>query len=311
MYNSFQGLMICKNDRGSSEMRMGISGLTKVYGLFGDPVEHSLSPIMQNTAFQALGLDCVYLPFLVQSKDIAGAVQAVRALHLGGVNLTIPHKERVLPYLDEVEKEAEFIGAVNTIVNRNGRLCGYNTDAPGFLASLKAAGFDPSGKNAVILGAGGAARAVSFALAKKGARGIYIFNRRVEKAEKLAADLKAAYQVPTFSGDLSSDLAASLKDAELLVNATPVGMYPNHTSRPLFTRKQLHQGLLVCDLIYNPLRTRLLEEAEAAGCRILNGVGMLVWQGALAFQLWTGKKAPAALMEEAVLKALRGKDRDG
>ncbi|MDR9757915.1 MAG: shikimate dehydrogenase [Thermoanaerobacterales bacterium] len=284
---------------------MGIKGMTKVYGLFGDPVEHSLSPIMQNTAFQALGLDCVYLPFLVQSKDIGSAVQAVRALHLGGVNLTIPLKERVLPYLDEVEKEAEFIGAVNTIVNRNGRLCGYNTDAPGFLASLKAAGFNPSGKNTVILGAGGAARAVSFALAQGGAAGINILNRSVEKAEKLAQDLKAAYQVPTGVGDLSSDLAAALKGAELLVNATPVGMYPNHTSAPLLTRNQLHQRLLVCDLIYNPLQTRLLEEAEAANCRFLSGVGMLVWQGALAFQLWTGEKPPAALMEEAVLKALK------
>ncbi len=290
---------------------MGISGLTKVYGLFGDPVEHSLSPIMHNTAFQALGLDCVYLPFLVQSSDIAGAVQAIRALHLGGVNLTIPHKERVLPYLDEVEKEADLIGAVNTIVNRDGRLCGYNTDAPGFLASLKTAGFHPSGKKAVILGAGGAARAVSFALAREGARKIYIFNRTVEKAEKLAAELKASYQLLTSPGDLSSDLAAALKDAELLVNATPVGMYPNHTSRPLLTREQLHQGLLVCDLIYNPMQTKLLDEAQAAGCRILNGVGMLVWQGALAFQLWTGKKAPAALMEEAVLKVLKGKDGDG
>ncbi|HHW28267.1 MAG TPA: shikimate dehydrogenase [Syntrophomonadaceae bacterium] len=290
---------------------MGISGLTKVYGLFGDPVEHSLSPIMHNTAFQALGLDCVYLPFLVKSKDIASAVQAVRALHLAGVNLTIPLKECVLPYLDEVEKEAELIGAVNTMINRDGRLCGYNTDAPGFLAALKAAGFNPSGKNAVILGAGGAARAVSFALAQEGVRGIHIFNRSVEKAEKLAADLNAAYQFPTTAGDLSSDLAAALKGAELLVNATPVGMYPNHNAEPLLTRNQLHQGLLVCDLIYNPLQTRLLKEAEAAGCRFLNGVGMLVWQGALAFQLWTGEKAPAALMEEAVLKALKGEDKDG
>ncbi len=290
---------------------MRIKGLTKVYGLFGDPVEHSLSPIMHNTAFQALGLDCVYLPFLVKSKDIGSAVQAVRALHLAGVNLTIPLKEHVLPYLDEVEKEAEHIGAVNTIVNRDGRLCGYNTDAPGFLASLKAAGFDPSGKNAVILGAGGAARAVSFALAKVGAARINIYNRSVEKAEKLAADLNAAYRLPTAAGDISSDLAAALEGAELLVNATPVGMYPDHRSAPLLSRKQLHQGLLVCDLIYNPLQTRLLDEAEAAGCRVLNGVGMLVWQGALAFQLWTGKKAPAALMEEAVLKALKGEDEDG
>ncbi|NLH28326.1 MAG: shikimate dehydrogenase [Syntrophomonadaceae bacterium] len=290
---------------------MGIKGSTKVYGLFGDPVKHSLSPVMQNTAFQALGLDCVYLPFLVQSNDIANAVQAVRALHLAGVNLTIPLKERVLPYLDEIEKEAELIGAVNTIVNRNGRLCGYNTDAPGFLASIRAAGFNPSGKNAVILGAGGAARAVSFALAKAGAAGINIFNRGVEKAERLAQDLNAAYRLPTATGDLSSDLAAALEGAELLVNATPVGMYPNHTSAPLLTRNQLHQGLLVCDLIYNPLQTRLLEEAEAAGCRFLNGVGMLVWQGALAFQLWTGRKAPVALMEEAVLKAMETEDRDG
>lgn len=284
---------------------MQIGGMTKVFALFGDPVGHSLSPIMHNIAFQDLGMDCCYVTYLVHKEDIRAAVQAVRALHLGGVNLTIPHKESVLPYLDEVQEDAKLIGAVNTIVIRNGCLSGYNTDAPGFIASLKSTGFDTNGKRVVIMGAGGAARAVAFALAKDGAAKIDIFNRSLEKAEKLAQDLLQAYSLFVGVGEMNTSLIKTLKSADLLINATPVGMYPNHMSASILTREQLHSGLMVCDLIYNPLKTRLLEEAEAAGCRILSGVGMLVWQGAIAFQLWTGREAPVDLMKDAVLKALK------
>lgn len=284
---------------------MRIGGMTKVFALFGDPVGHSLSPIMQNTAFQALGMDCCYVTYLVHKEDLSAAVQAVRALHLGGVNLTIPHKESVLQYLDEVQEDAQLIRAVNTIVNRDGCLFGYNTDAPGFLASLKSTGFDPNGKRVLIIGAGGAARAAAFALAKDGAARIDIFNRSSEKAEKLAQDLLQVYRLSAGAREANTSLIKSLKSADLLINATPVGMYPNHRSEPLLTREQLHPGLLVYDLIYNPLKTRLLEEAEAAGCRVLSGLEMLVWQGVKAFQLWTGREAPVDLMQDAVLQAFK------
>ena len=284
---------------------MPVSGSTKVFALFGDPVTHSLSPVMQNRAFRALGLDCCYVPFHVCSGELAAAVAAVRALNLGGVNLTIPHKEQVLSYLDEVDQEALLIGAVNTIVNRNGFLCGYNTDASGFLASLLSLGFDPLGKRAVILGAGGAARAVSFALAGRGVSQIDICNRSLEKAEHLARDLTKGTKVDVRVRDLSTSFMKVLQDAELLVNTTPVGMYPHHQVKPLVMKEELHPGLLVCDLVYNPIQTRLLEEAALVGCSVLSGVGMLAHQGAFAFQLWTGREAPADLMQDVVEEALR------
>jgi shikimate dehydrogenase len=283
--------------------KMMVSGSTKVFALFGDPVTHSLSPLMQNTAFKALKLDCCYLPFLVRRESLAEAVSAVRALNLGGVNLTIPHKERVLSYLDEVDEEARVIGAVNTVVNRDGYLCGYNTDAPGFLASLKSVGFDAKGKRVVVMGAGGAARAAVFALVHQGISHIYICNRNTSRGEMLARDLRKAGAAVGVS-DYGVSFSEALKNADLLVNATPVGMYPNHKENPIIMRDQLHPRLLVCDLVYNPPQTRLLEEAAAAGCDVLNGVGMLAHQGALAFQLWTGKKAPVDLMHRAVLDAL-------
>lgn len=337
---------------------MIISGSTKVYALFGNPVTHSRSPLMQNTAFRMLKIDAVYLPFLVNRDGLADAVKAIRVLNLGGVNLTIPHKESVFPYLDEVDEEARMIGAVNTVVNRDGYLCGYNTDAPGFLVSLKRAGFDLKGKRVVLMGAGGAARAVAVALVLHGVSKIHICDINTKRGEILAHDLcragagtgtdtiaraetrnevgsktgagsgsgsEAKTRAGVGSGsdsvtgvgtgavaviDLSDDgisFSEALRNADLLVNATPVGMYPHHQEKPIVRREQLHPGLLVCDLVYNPLQTRLLEEAAAAGCGVLNGVGMLAHQGALAFQLWTGRKAPVDSMERAVLEALQRK----
>ena len=166
-----------------------INGSTKIYGIIGDPVAHSLSPLMQNRAFAACGLDCCYVPFRVDAAGLPAAVAAVRALGLGGVNVTIPHKERVVAYLDEVDRSAAMIGAVNTIVNRDGRLIGYNTDGAGWLASLHEGGFDPGGRRVVLLGAGGAARAVSSVMVQSGIRSLAIFDVIGSKAEKLAADL--------------------------------------------------------------------------------------------------------------------------
>lgn len=288
--------------------KMLVSGSTKVFALFGDPVMHSLSPLMQNTAFKILELDACYIPLLVHSGDLAEAVKAVRALNFGGVNLTIPHKEKVLSYLDEVDEEAKLIGAVNTVVNRNGYLYGYNTDASGFLASLQSLGFDPKGKRVVVMGAGGAARAVAVTLALQGASRIHICNRSTRRGEILAQDLCRVGAAVDVS-DYGVSCSEALKYADLLINATPVGMYPNHKENPIIMSDQLHPRLLVCDLVYNPPQTMLLKEAAAVGCGVLNGVGMLAHQGALAFQLWTGRKAPVDLMQGVVLDALKDENR--
>ncbi|NPV28498.1 MAG: shikimate dehydrogenase [Firmicutes bacterium] len=284
-----------------------ITGQTKVFALFGDPVLHSLSPVMQNKAFAFHGLPCCYVPFRVRKEDLQTAVAAIRALGLGGVNVTIPHKEQVISYLDEVDREARLIGAVNTILNQNGRLIGYNTDGAGFLLSLRAeADFAPEGKHVVVLGAGGGARAVAFALALEGARTLRIFNRNPERAQALAGDLHRATGCDVEAGALREDLlSAALARADLLVHASPVGMYPHHDEAPLVDPCLLRPGLVVCDLVYNPPRTRLLKEAAARGCRVVGGIGMLVHQGALAFEIWTGLQAPVAIMRAVVEESLR------
>jgi shikimate dehydrogenase len=282
---------------------MLISGSTKVFALFGDPVTHSLSPIMQNAAFKALQLDCCYVPFLVREGSLAAAVKAVRELNLGGVNITIPHKEKVLAYLDQVDEGALQIGAVNTIVNRDGYLFGYNTDASGFLASLRSVDFEPNGKRVVVMGAGGAARAAAVALVHEGVSWIDISNRSIKRAELLADDLRKM-GADVGLCDYGVCFFEAVQNADLLVNATPVGMYPDHEDDPIIMKERLHSRLLVCDLVYNPPQTRLLREAAAVGCSVINGVGMLVHQGALAFELWTGRKAPVDLMQRAVIDSL-------
>ena len=283
-----------------------INGNTRVYGIIGDPVAHSLSSLMQNRAFGVCGLNCCYVPFQVDAGGLPAAVTAVRVLGLGGVNVTIPHKERVLEYLDELDRSAALIGAVNTIVNRGGRLFGHNTDGAGFLASMHEGGFDPGGRRVVLLGAGGAARAVAFVMTQSGIGSLAIFDVIGSKAEKLAADLAPVASCLIAAGELaSSDLPEALAEADLLVNASPVGMFPNQEARPPVDPRQLTAGTLVYDLVYNPLRTKLISEAEARGCRVLSGAGMLVYQGAIAFELWTGRRAPVETMRQVLEQALQ------
>ncbi|HAA89345.1 MAG: Shikimate dehydrogenase [Thermoanaerobacterales bacterium 50_218] len=285
---------------------MVITGKTRVYGLFGDPVGHSLSPLMQNTAFAFYDFPCCYVPFQVKREDLSVAVASIRALGMGGVNITIPHKEKVLAHLDQVDKEAELIGAVNTVVNRDGLLVGYNTDGAGFIRSLQEeAGFDPEGKKVVLLGAGGAARAVAFALALRGIGFLWIFNRTPARAQLLAQDVAEKTGCQTIGAGLEAELVRNaLEQAQLLVHASPVGMYPHHDEEPLIDPLLLPPEVLVCDLVYNPPRTRLLSGAAERGCRVLSGLGMLVYQGALAFELWTGKKAPVSLMRSVLEEQL-------
>jgi shikimate dehydrogenase len=257
---------------------------------------------MHNAAIAALNLPYIYIPFSVLPEDIGPAIRSLIPLGIRGVNLTIPHKERVLPFLDEISTEAQAVGAVNTVHNENGRLIGYNTDGEGFSGPLKARGFNPHGKRAVLLGAGGSARSVLYRLAKDGAK-ITIVNRTAERASRLANEIGSAVQGATIDWlDLNdtAGLKESLEGAELLVNTTSVGMSPLCDAIPPIPLESLHPGLLVVDLIYNPIETRLLSEARARGAETLNGVPMLVYQGAASFEKWTGAYPPVDVMQKAV-----------
>ncbi|MEO2241801.1 MAG: shikimate dehydrogenase [Euryarchaeota archaeon] len=279
---------------------------TKVVGLVGHPVEHSLSPPMHNAAFRELGLNYVYVAFDVPERELETAIMGAQSLGIVGLNVTIPHKERALRVCDTVDRDAELIGAVNTLRFRERRVEGYNTDGEGFLRALKEeVDFDPEGVKAVILGAGGAARAVTFKLATEGADELVIANRTYERGERLARELEEKTGVRARAVELDREvLREELRDARLLVDATPVGMHPNEDEPPLVTAREMHEDLIVNDLVYNPPRTRLLEEAERAGATPVDGLGMLVHQGALAFELWTGREAPVDVMREAVLERL-------
>ncbi|MDD4859868.1 MAG: shikimate dehydrogenase [Dehalococcoidales bacterium] len=281
-----------------------VTGRTRVCGLIGDRVEHSVSPMMHGAAFRKLGLDYVYVTFKVMPESLPEAVAGMRALNIRGLNVTIPHKIAVMGLLDEVDTHARGIGAVNTIVNDNGVLKGYNTDAPGFLRALREAGVEPAGKKILILGAGGAARGICYALAESGAR-LVILNRQVERATALARSLAPVARESVEALPLhETSLQNEIKDADILVNATSVGMTPD-IDHSLVPAHLLHDKLVVFDIIGIPARTKLFQEAAAAGARTIAGLEMLVWQGALSFELWTGQSAPFELMHREAQKALQ------
>ena len=281
-----------------------ITGKTRVYGLIGDPVGHSMSPAMHNAAFEKLGLDYVYLPFRVSPEALGAAVDGLRALNVRGFNVTIPHKVKIIPLLDGLDPSAEKTGAVNTIVNNGGELRGYNTDAGGFLRALRDGGAEPAG-NIIVLGAGGASRAVCHILAEHGAS-LTILNRLQELdwaealAEHIADDLRVSIRVMELN---DHNLGTALEGADILINATSVGMSPDSEATPV-PQGLLRPGLTVFDIVYNPRQTRLLREAGAAGARTIAGVDMLAWQGALAFEKWTGQPAPLDLMRAEAVRLL-------
>ncbi len=249
-------------------MRHIISGKTRICGLIGDPVEHSMSPAMQNAAFRELGLDYVYVPFRVKSEELGKAIEGMRALNIRGLNVTMPHKVAVIQFLDKLDPLAEKIGAVNTIVNDDGVLTGYNTDATGFLQALLERGIEPEGKNVVILGAGGASRAISFILAERGAS-LVILNRALELdwAEELARRISQTFDKEVKALELNREnLSQSSGQSRYLVNATSVGMSPKTDETPV-PADLLSPDLIVYDIVYNPMKTRLLREAEAVGAR--------------------------------------------
>lgn len=265
-----------------------------------------MSPAMHNAAFREVGLDYIYMAFRVKREELGKAIDGMRALNIKGLNVTIPHKVAVLPFLDKLDSLAEQIGAVNTIVNNDGVLTGYNTDAGGFLQALLARGIEPEGKQVVILGAGGASRAISFILAQRGAK-LTILNRQLELdwAEELARRIAQVFKREVAALALNrKNLSAVLGKADILVNTTSLGMSPNTEATPLET-DLLRSGLTVFDIVYNPIKTRLLREAEAAGAETIGGLDMLVWQGVLAFEMWTGRKAPRELMKTEAIKILQ------
>lgn len=275
---------------------------TKLVGLFGHPVSHSQSPLMHNAAFAEAGLSFAYAAFDVHPEDLEEAVEGIRALGIKGVNVTIPHKVAVMPMLDEVDPLAKKIGAVNTIVNVDGRLIGYNTDGLGYVRSLvEDTKIELEKQVVTILGAGGAARAVAFTLAEHGVKEIRIINRSREKALFLAEHVGTIVPTKVVEQDAGQEAIA---DSTLLINTTSIGMFPNVQDMPV-PAEWLHGELVVSDLIYNPLETRLLREARSIGATVHSGVGMFVNQGALAFELWTGQAAPSDKMRAVVLEQLK------
>ncbi len=285
-----------------------VRGETRILGVFGHPVEHSLSPQMHNAALTRLGLSFVYVPFRVRPEALDVALGSLPALGIVGVNLTIPHKERALGMVDEVTDEAREVGAINTVNCVDGRLVADNTDGRGFYAPLVEAGFDARGRTALVLGAGGAARSVVFRLAREGVATILLANRSLERAERLAAAVaEAGYRacrIRTLALDDWEALEQSMRGTDLLVHTTRVGMYPDVDEIPPVPLDALHPGIFVYDLVYNPMETRLLAEARARGCTVMSGIKMLVYQGAAAFEWWTGIWPPTDVMEAAVVDNL-------
>jgi shikimate dehydrogenase len=278
--------------------------MTSHVGIIGYPLGHSVSPAFQQAAFDHLGLDVIYERWATPPENLAARLQQLRQNDHLGANVTVPHKENVLPLLDAIDPLANRIGAVNTIVNRDGRLHGHNTDAEGFLRSLREeAHFDPTAKRILIVGAGGAARAVAFALADAKTARILVANRTQERAQRLVQAVVSATDAPITSAGLPP--TNTTEGFDLIVQCTSLGMKsgPNDGQAPPIA-DLISPDTLVCDLVYNPLETPLLRVARGRGASVLGGLGMLVYQGAAAFNLWTGREAPVDIMYAAAQRAL-------
>ncbi|CAM4267373.1 shikimate dehydrogenase [Paenibacillus tarimensis] len=276
---------------------------TTVYGVIGDPIRHSKSPVMMNRAFRETGVNGIYAAFHVKTEQLGGFIQGVRAMGIRGINVTIPHKVDIMKHLDAIDDSAKAAGAVNTIVNDNGQLTGYNTDGIGYVRSLKEeAEPELAGRRIVLLGAGGAARGILHALLKEQPASITIVNRTVERAMELAGSAAAEADIRAVG---QHGAEAVCRKADIIINTTSVGMAPLTEGVPMDIQPGwIRSGAVASEIIYNPMKTRFLQEAEQAGCRIHGGLGMFINQGAYAFEYWTGKPAPVAAMRETVLEAL-------
>ena len=306
-----------------------ISGKTQLIGLIGWPVSHSFSPAMHNAALAQLGLDWVYVPLPVRPDEVKTAVLALPTLNFRGVNVTVPYKQAVMPFLDEIEVGAQAIGAVNTIVvNKDERrgarsegpevksegritqlsnyqLHGHNTDWTGFLADLAEHGVETEGRDCIVLGAGGSARAVVHALGQKGAR-VHLLARRMKQAAEVVNAIGSSRLTAAPLSDLAK-VAANMT-APLIVNSTPLGTMPNVNSSVWPDELPFPPQAILYDLVYNPRETKLMQQAQAAGCQAINGLGMLIHQGAEAFRLWTGQQPDVAVMHDTIWRRIYGKD---
>lgn len=286
---------------------MEISGRTKVCGVIGDPIEHTLSPLIHNAAFKHLKLDFVYVAFRVRREELESAVKGIRSLGIHGLNVTMPHKNVIIKYLDEIDSTAKLIGSVNTVLNDNGKLVGFNTDGIGALKALKENQVNLDEKKLLLLGAGGAARAIAFQLAPE-VDELRILNRDGEKAEQLAKILKDKFGNKIVGGKLSATLLREwLMDACILVNATSVGMHPDQ-DQTLVDRGWLKPDMTVMDIVYNPLETRLIRDAKSVGAKVVYGTEMLVFQGAASFEIWCNRPAPVEVMRKVILRSIQKED---
>jgi shikimate dehydrogenase len=273
---------------------------SELVGVFGQPVAENPTIVMQEAGFKALGLNWRYLNLEVAPKDLAVAMKGLRAMNFRGINLTIPHKVAVLKYLDDIAEDAKLIGAVNTVVRKGGKLIGENTDGKGFLKSLRDdAKVNPKGKKVVLLGAGGAARAIAVELALAGAAHITIVNRSVGRAKPLVSLINKKTKAKASFAPWNKTYSVP-SDTDVVVNATSIGLYPKVKEKPNIDYNSLSPVMVVCDVIPNPPDTPFLQEARKRSAKTLDGLGMLVYQGAIGFKLWTGKDAPVAEMKRAL-----------
>ncbi|MBC1723615.1 shikimate dehydrogenase [Listeria seeligeri] len=285
-------------------MENRISGSTRLLSLIGTPVDHSKSPIMYNYSFQKAGLDYAYLAFDIPVTKVADAINAIKTFNLRGSNVTMPCKSEVLKYMDDLSPAARMIGAVNTIINEDGKLTGHITDGLGFASNLRDSGVTVAGKKMTIIGAGGAATAIQVQSALDGAKEIAIFNIKddfYQKAKQTVASIKQ--EVPNcivriYDLNDTEKLYAEIATSDILVNATLVGMHPYESETPVKDATVFHKNLIVADVVYNPKKTKLMLDAEAAGCKTVGGLGMLLWQGAEAYKLFTGEDMPVEEVKE-------------
>lgn len=277
--------------------------MKKIYAVIGDPIAHSMSPAIHNDAFNENKIDAEYLAFHVKPDGLEDAVKGMKALGISGFNITIPHKETIIPLLDEVDELAKAIGAVNTVMNQDGRLVGYNTDGPGYIKALEEELTDElTAKKTLIIGAGGAARAIYFTLVKEGVKQVDIANRTKERAVHLISECPYEKNSRAFT---MAEAEQRIAEYDLIIQTTSIGMSPNVHDTPLDVTN-IKKSAFVSDIIYNPLKTKILTEAEKNGAKVQNGVGMFAYQGAIAFQIWTGIMPDTSRMKQIVLNNLGG-----
>ncbi|KAF1296079.1 shikimate dehydrogenase [Enterococcus sp. JM4C] len=286
-------------------MENGITGHTRLVGLFATPIRHSVSPMIHNTAFQELGIDAVYLAFDLGVDRLPQAIESIKNLEMLGANLSMPNKMAAVPLMDELSTAAKLVGAINTIVNKDGKLIGHITDGTGFMRSLQDIEIDIINKKITIIGAGGAATAIIVQAALDGVKEIAVYNRKDEFYEKVQE--KLAYVEENTDCKISlhdladqESLAKDVAESALLVNATGVGMQPNIEASPIEDFSIIREDLAVYDVIYNPRETKLIKEAKARGAKTSNGLGMLLYQGAAAFELWTGQEMPVSKIKPII-----------